>query len=312
MFFTRTALEQATDEWVAAHKAARLGEFLRNSQLRFGETRLLADLCCGIGGDLLALSSERHTIGVDLNPIASHLAAANARVVLNQEVEINVQDVAEFDLARLAAWHIDPDRRTKGHRTTSLDHSTPDRAIIDRLIGRSPNGAIKLAPATTVPAAWADRCEREWISRDGECRQQVAWHGGLAVAPGQHRATVISSPPRYFGEGVGYWPARTIIGQPNQPIPLTDKVARYIFGIDPAVRAARLTGTLAAEHDLRALATGPTYLTGDIAIANDPALACFEVLERLPLRTRPLSQLLRTRYIGKLEIKKPPVAPLPF
>src|SRR5262245_23014612 len=55
MFFTRTALEQATDEQVAAYKADRVGESLRNSQSRLGETQLLADLCCGIGGDLLAL-----------------------------------------------------------------------------------------------------------------------------------------------------------------------------------------------------------------------------------------------------------------
>src|SRR5262245_19577967 len=41
MFFTRTALEQATDEQTAAYKANRVGEFLRNSQSRLGETRLL-------------------------------------------------------------------------------------------------------------------------------------------------------------------------------------------------------------------------------------------------------------------------------
>src|SRR5262249_55855452 len=91
---------------------------------------------------------------------------------------------------------------------------------------------------------------------------------------------------------------------PNQPIPITHEPHRYLFDVDPAVLAARLTGTLAAEHKLRALAAGPTYLTGDSQITTDAALACFEVIELLPLRTRALAQHLRAKSIGQLEIKK--------
>src|SRR5262245_47765082 len=39
MFFTRTGLEQATDEWVAAYKA-----------VRFTTQQAIVDLCTGIGG----------------------------------------------------------------------------------------------------------------------------------------------------------------------------------------------------------------------------------------------------------------------
>ena len=48
MFFTRLGLEQATDLWVAAYKARR-----------FAGRSPVADLCCGIGGDLLALARPR-------------------------------------------------------------------------------------------------------------------------------------------------------------------------------------------------------------------------------------------------------------
>jgi THUMP domain-like len=296
MFFTRIALEQATDQWIAAHKAAR-----------FPPT-LIADLCCGLGGDLLALAERAGSsptptlLGVDLNPIAAHLAAANARAVLNRDIIVHVVDVADFNFDGVTAWHLDPDRRPGtrhgtqvGRRTTSLDFCAPDRAAIDRLLARVPHAAIKLAPATDVPAEWAIACEREWISRDRECRQQIAWHGNLAQAPGQHRATLLPA-------ACGLAP-RTITGQPNQRIPITHQPARYLFDVDHAVLAAHLTGTLAAEHNLQALSAGPTYLTGDKPII-DAALACFEVTDVMPLRTRTLVQLLRSRNIGQLEIKK--------
>jgi hypothetical protein len=48
MFFTRDALEQATSEPIARHRAAR-----------FEGLGVVADLCCGIGGDALALAARR-------------------------------------------------------------------------------------------------------------------------------------------------------------------------------------------------------------------------------------------------------------
>src|SRR5262249_31550323 len=47
MLFTRDGLEQASAELVAAHSAARLSPF-----------PVVADLCCGIGGDLAALTGS--------------------------------------------------------------------------------------------------------------------------------------------------------------------------------------------------------------------------------------------------------------
>jgi hypothetical protein len=298
MFFTRTALEQATDECTAAYKAQRIGEFLQNSQSRLGETRPLADLCCGIGGDLIALASVTTAVGLDHNPIAALLAAANVRALLNHEIEISTQGAAHFAFDGVAAWHIDPDRRSTGRRTTSLDFCTPDRATLDILLARSPNAAIKLAPAASVPHEWSARCEREWISCNHECRQQVAWHGEIATTYG-HRATILNFSPRYAGERT----LRRIVGVPNQPVPITHEPGHYIFDVDSAVLAAHLTGALAAEHKLQALSAGPTYLTGPKSV-DDDALACYEIIELLPFRLRKLSDHLRARRIGRLEIKK--------
>jgi hypothetical protein len=258
---------------------------------------LIADLCCGIGGDLLALAERSNVVAVDNDPVANCFAAANLGAVLpNAEVRFHETDVADVELDGVAAWHIDPDRRATGRRTTSLDACRPNRTVIDRLLQRVPHAAIKLAPATKVPAAWTERCELEWISRGGECRQQVAWHGNLAHEPGQHRATILSAAGSIEA-------ARSVVGKPGNTMRLASRLDQYVFDVDPAVLAARLQGALAAEHDLGALAHGPTYLTGSGPI-DDLALTCFRVEDVLPLRVKSLAAHLREHGIGQLEIKK--------
>ncbi len=252
----------------------------------------LADLCCGIGGDLMALALCGTTFGIDRNRVAAHFAA------INSGVPVTTLDVTDFSFDGVDAWHIDPDRRPTGRRTTSLEWCEPNLQAIEQLLARVPHAAIKLAPATKPPGSWLKRCEFEWISRDHECKQLVAWHGNLAKAPNQHRATILLSSPAARGSA-----PRTIIGKANQPIPLVQRPDRFVYDIDPAISAARLTGTLATEHNLAALGAGPTYLTGPQAI-DDAALACFEIDDVLPLRVRTLADHLRSHNIGKLEIKK--------
>ena len=286
MFFTRVGLEQSTDEWTARYKAQRIHDTPPFSN---STAPTVADLCCGIGGDLLALAESRSAIGVDLDPISAHVAAINTAARVLQT------DVTTFDFDGVDAWHIDPDRRAMGRRTTNLDYYQPDVVTIDQLLARCPNGAVKLAPATKVPQHWSDACELEWISRDRECKQLVAWHENLARNAGSVRATAISS-------ASGSAP-RSVTGAPNHPLSITSCIDRFVFDVDPAVSAARLTGALAAEHNLAALAAGATYLTGPAAI-DDAALACFEVDEILTLEIRKLAQHLRTLGVGQLEIKK--------
>jgi hypothetical protein len=288
MYFTRVGLEQATDEWIAAYKAERFTTPAADSKSSNGQPKI-ADLCCGIGGDLSAFAAIAPTIGVDRNPIAAHFASVNSVAT------VQAIDVADLDLDDVAAVHIDPDRRPSGHRTTSLEFCEPDLATLQRLIERVSNAAVKLAPATQVPDNWARCCELEWISRDRECRQLVAWHGRLAQSPGQRRATILAA--------ASHLSPRTLVGEPNRPVSVAQQVARYIFDVDPAVLAAHLKGVVAAEHGLLALADGPTYLTGPLPIA-DVALACFEVDDVLPFEPRKLARYLAERSIGQLEIKK--------
>jgi hypothetical protein len=258
---------------------------------------------------LLALAGQSRVTAVDCSPVATHLAAANLQAVNPAaHVTFHTTEVNESLLGGIAAWHIDPDRRAAGRRTTSLDICQPNRAMIERLLQHVPHAAVKLAPATKVPAEWAQvaaAIELEWISRGGECRQLVAWHGYLAQAPAQHRATVLPAACGFASRGVldPGTPPRSITGTPNQPLPIAAQLNEYIFDVDAAVLAAHLQATLAAEHNLSALSRGPTYLIGPTPI-SDPALTCFQVDEVLPLRAKSLASFFHERGIGELEIKK--------
>ena len=297
MFFTARGLEQATDEIVAAYKAQR-----------FHGRDVIFDLCTGIGGDLLALAAAGTTTAFDRDPIMAILATANGRACFDRRTTNNppptchaldVEKLGEQpDFAECSAWHIDPDRRSTGRRTTRVDLHEPATGAIDLLLARNPHAAVKLAPAAQLPDDWPERAELEWISRGRECRQLVAWFGDLAHDTGRRRATVL---------GDGTMPPRSILGTDELAPPRIAPIGRYLFEPDAAVLAADLGPTLAAEQALAGITTGIAYWTGDAPLA-DPALACFEVLEVLPFRVKPLSALLRARNIGQLEIKKRGVA----
>ncbi|MBI3463030.1 MAG: SAM-dependent methyltransferase [Planctomycetes bacterium] len=287
MFFTPLGLEQATGEAVARYKASR-----------FPDGSPVADLCCGIGGDLLSLCSRGPAVGIDRDPVKTLLAEANCRTLETRagggatQVMVQTADISAIPLADFAAWHLDPDRRATGRRTTRVEAQEPGPEVIDRLLAEVPHAAIKLAPASHVPDNWSQQAEREWISYAGQCRQQVAWFGELAVRPGRRAATVI-----------GASRVRTLEGRPGAPPPAIAAIGRYLFEPDAAVLAAGLIPSLCVELGLSAISTEAAYLTGDHP-AHDAAAQCFEVIDVLPFDVKRIKALLRERGVGRLEVKK--------
>lgn len=283
MFFTRKGLEQATDEQLAAYKANR-----------YPRDGSIADLCCGIGGDLLAFAARGPSIGVDRDEIVALMAAANGKAAGfgSDQCHVTASDIAAINLGN-SSWHCDPDRRPSGHRATRGELFEPTLESLAGLLERSPHAAIKLAPATDLPADWCDRAEREWLESRGECRQQVAWFGDLARHPGCRAATVLLSDGRL----------RTLVGRDDSLPPVTQKIGRYLYEPAAAVLAAKLTTDLCREHDLAAISSGVAYLTSDEKI-DDLALSAFEVLDILPFDRKQLRAYCREHKIGRLEIKK--------
>lgn len=290
MLFTRRAFEQATDEWVARYKGRRFEKL-------HGEGEPL-DFCCGVGGDLIGLAGAvRSVFGIERDATLARFAQHNA-AAYDLEVEVRCGEADENSARGARAWHADPDRRPAGRRTTAPDAHEPPLSVVEAWLRDAPAGAVKFAPAARLPQAWEEASELEWISRDGSCRQLVAWRGDLAAGPGQRTATRVLSGPMADDRLIQ---AASFTAAPaSQPAPAP--IDAYVYDPDPALLAAGLTWSLAAEHGLVPFTARAAYLTGSQRI-DDPLLAPFRVEEVLALDRRKLRDWLGERGIGRLEIK---------
>jgi hypothetical protein len=283
LYFTRQGLEQATDQWLAQFKAQR-----------FPIGQVMADLCCGIGGDLFGLALRGLVTGVDVNPVHALLAEVNGQVLVLSACRLATADAATWPVNQCAAWHIDPDRRPQGHRTAQVIFSQPSLDAVRHLLAACPHAAVKLAPAADVPADWQDLAERQWLGSGRECRQQVLWFGALAHQPGRRTAVVVDRQGRA---------SEPLVGAGDTSANVAQAVRRFVYEPHACVVAARLTGALAAQLDLEAVDAHVAYLTGDRPLV-DLRLTTFEVTDVLPFDIRQLRGILRERGIGRLEVKK--------
>lgn len=281
MFFTDIGLQQSTDQEIAAYKA-----------LRFPADQPLADLCCGIGGDLIALAQRGPVTAVDAS--ADHLcfADANASAHGAKLADTRCGWAEETPLQQFAAWHIDPDRRHEDRRTIRLDSFSPTLDQLEAMLRLNRNAALKLAPASRLPEAWEEEGQCEWISHHRECKQLVVWLGELAHQPGTRKATRIDQAGR----------VDSFEGTVRSPISSSD-VGSYLFDPDPALVASGLVDTLAESLHLTRLSPDSHYLTGCDAI-DHPLLQSFEVISQEKVDAKRLKKAVTEAQWGTLELKQ--------
>lgn len=154
MFFTRDGLEQASGEVVARHRRGRY------------PAGQLADLCCGIGGDLIALAAGHQVRAVDADPVHLRMAEANAAVYgVAGQVRFEHRDVRDTDLSGVPAAFIDPARRT-------------GRGLLGPAIASRRWPGAWTWPARS--ASWASRPRPG--SRGSWCRQAGRWSSSRSAA----------------------------------------------------------------------------------------------------------------------------------
>ncbi len=286
MFYTPVVLEQSTDEVVARYKARRFAGF-----------ESVADLCCGIGGDLLALREQAPVWGIEKDRSVAWFAAMNCRRAeaqrLGYPARVCVADASVWPVDRVAAWHVDPDRRASGRKSLQLTAAQPSGHDIDRMLAENPHGAIKLAPASGIPPEWTAHAELEWISHRRECRQLVAWFGKLAKHPGQRLATKCVSDGDFA----------SFSGTPGKNHRITPQVGKFVYEPDPAILAAGLAGALADELDLSFLREGGSYLTSHRQVKH-PIISGFRVLEVFAWNRRRLKSYLEQHQLDVREVKQ--------
>lgn len=275
MFFTPDGLEQATRASVAAHRARR-----------FAGTARVLDLCCGIGGDLIALARAGLTVhAVDRDPLTVEVARANVAALGLAGVSVLVGDAVSTSTAGWPAAFCDPARRAGGRRVFDPDGYSPPYRFLAELAGAVPRTGAKVAPGIPhelVPPG----VEAEWVSEAGAVKEAALWWGELATA--NRRATLLPSGATLRDTGA---------------VAEAGPVGGYLYEPDGAVIRSGLVAEAAATIGARLLDPTIAYLSTDEP-ASTPYATRYAVREVLPFSLKRLRQLLRARGVGAVTVKK--------
>lgn len=299
LYFTSTGLEQATRGAVARYRARRIARLL-------SPHAVVADLCCGIGIDLLAMARAGLTVrGMDIEAETVRIARANlAALGLDDVASVTQADVSQagtVDPSSVAAVFCDPARRDNRRRIFDPDAYVPPWSTAVDLAERAPAACLKVAPGIdhglVPPQAGA-----EWISVGGELKEAALWFGDLApTAPrqatllpgGASGADLIGT--HDMGHSLSVAPG---LGDPPVAAP-----RRYLYEPDAAVIRAGLVAEAAARVDGALLDPQIAYITSDHLVAT-PFCRSFEITDVLPFAAKRLRALVRQRSIGDITIKK--------
>jgi SAM-dependent methyltransferase len=284
MFFTRAGLEQASAEVIAGHRLAR-----------YAGAGLVADLCCGIGGDLTALAAGQRVLAVDRDPLHLRMALANAGAYGVAGVTAVAADVRDVSLGGVVGSglaergvdgaFIDPARRA-GQRRLRAGDSEPPLAWCLGLADTVARTGIKAAPGLprdAVPPAW----ELEFIAVGRDLKEAVAWSPALATAA--TRATVLPG-------------GHTLTPGAGGPVPVRAP-GGFLLDPSPAVTRAGVVEDLARLAGAWKIDEQIAFLSADTAV-HTPFARTLQVIDSAPWRQRSLPARLRALGVGAVDIRR--------
>jgi len=283
MLFTRPGLEQATSEVVAQHRARRYAAAVGD----ITDAPVL-DLCCGVGGDMLAIGGVvPRVVGVDLDEVHALIARHNAAVHGVAATTV-VEDVTDVRPDRASAVFIDPARRSPRGAADRRGGSSPP---LDWCLSiDNPRTTVKTAPGiepSVVPAGW----EVEFVAVGRDLREAVLWSPAWDGPP--RRATVLSED----GSAV------ELVPDPEAPSAPVRAPGRYLLDPSPAVTRAGGVADLAATLEAWQVDQHIAFLSADRPMVT-PFGRCLEVQASLPFSVKAIATELRRLEITALDLRR--------
>ncbi len=273
---SREGSEMMTHPLVAGRRAARLAEL--------GVP--VADLTCGIGGDLSAIAGlAERVVGVDRDAATALLAGANvtaASVVRGEATR------PPFAIDRMAAL-IDPSRRDdQGSRTFDPARFSPTFDAAIALATEARAGVVKGPPGLdreNVP----DECEFEAVQVGRTLRETALWFGS-GSEEGLRRAVLLP---------VGATLDSNETECPPEPV----APGTVVYDPQSCVTRAGLVRHLGNVLGARMLDRQVAYLGSDVAVAH-PMAEAFEVLDVLPFSLAGLRQRMRAGHWRTADVRR--------
>jgi len=273
--FAPSGLEMMTHPLVARRRAARLQ--------RAGLP--VADLTCGLGGDLGAVAQAgMDAVGVERDPATALLAAQNVRSATVVVGDAEAPPVWVEDLAIL----LDPSRRSAVTRRFDPAAFQPTWDVCMQLAQRAKAAVVK-GPPGIGDAYIPPEAEFEVVQVGRSLREGALWFGGDAV-PGLRRAVRLPQ-------------AVEITSEASQAPPETSPILEFLFDPAPCVTRASLVRHLGARINARLLDPFLAYLTAS-QMAETPFATAFEVLEVVPFSVAGVRKTLRENGWRPDEIRR--------
>ncbi|MBW3561883.1 MAG: hypothetical protein KY437_05235 [Actinobacteria bacterium] len=283
LVFTSELLQQASHPAVAAHRARR-----------FAGGGTVADLCCGAGGDALALrGSGAQVIAIDIDPGACLLAAHNLASRGHPRWVVNADAVTGPVTSGLLV-HADPARRRGGRRLRSLGDYRPSVPALTPVLDRASGGGLTVSPGVDLrDPDLPTGGELEFVQIGGQLVEAVVWLGDLRRAGCRATATLIGADGGTSVSLSRQGPTEELRVGP---------VGAWLVEPSAAVVRARLHDQLGGEIGARRLAVTRALLTTDDRPPGSPLYRTWRVEAVLPARPKEVRAWLRDADERPLEI----------
>ncbi len=278
LYFTRDALEQASDPLIRRWRAAQVPDAQR-----------IVDACCGIGADSVTFAEAGHdVIGLELDPLRVALARLNA-AALDVAARFEVADVrAGIPDADLVFF--DPARRgDDGKRIFDVERYQPP---LSTLRGWGVNRMmVKLSPGVDLSQLAGYGGSVTFVSVQGDLKEAILMLGG-DVDAGYRALRLGAGDPALW--------ARAADDATTAPI---SPPRGWLVEPDPAIIRAGLVAHLALELGGAQLDPEIAYITTDVKPETVWARA-WRIVDWMPFNLKKLRAYLREHGVGQVTVKK--------
>lgn len=275
MFFTRDALEQASDPLVRKYRV-----------LNTLSGQRIVDACCSIGADAFAFArAGADVLGLDIDPVRVAVARLNAEALGISNARFEVADVRD-GIPEADLIFFDPARRTEnGRRIFDVERYRPPLSTIRGW--RAERMLVKLSPGVDLAQLEPYGGAVRFISVEGDLKEALLSLGGTALD-----AAVL-----LVGGSIFQWKNRGSVDAPVS-LPLS-----WLVEPDPSIIRASLVADLAQAFGGALLDPEIAYITTDEQ-PHSPWARSWRILDWMPFNLKKLRAYLRERGVGRVTVKK--------